>query len=72
MRKVVIGLVILLSFLILSQIAGVALAEEEENGEAHAATSDMEVCTSTIFLLVLVLIIIALIIMGNSRRAKKA
>lgn len=72
MRKAVVGLSILLSFLVLAQVAGIAIAEEEENGESHAETDDMTVCTSTIFLLVVALIIIALIIMGFSRRAKKA
>jgi hypothetical protein len=72
MRKAVLGLSILVSFLMLAQIAGVALAEEEDNGEAHVESDDMTVCTSTIFLLVVALIIIALIIMGFSRRARKA
>jgi hypothetical protein len=72
MKKAVVALSILLSFLVLSQTAGVALAEDEDNGETHGESDDMTVCTSTIFLLVLMLIIIALIVMGFSRKGRKA
>ena len=56
----------------LSQIAGLALADEEDDHDEHAEADDMSLCTSAIFLLVLVFIVITLIILGFSRREKKA
>jgi hypothetical protein len=56
MKKAVVALSILLSFLVLSQTAGVALAEDEDNGETHGESDDMT----------------ALIVMGFSRKGRKA
>ncbi len=72
MRKAVIALSLLLSFLLLAQLAGVGIAEEEEDGETHEGADDTTVCLSTIFLLVVMLIIIGLIVMGFSRKRRKA
>lgn len=72
MRKAVICMSLLVSFLVLSQMAGVVLADEENDHGAHEEADDMSLCTSAIFLLVLVFIVITLIILGFSRREKKA
>lgn len=72
MRKAVVGLSLLLSFLLLAQIAGVAVAEDEEEGEAHVGADDTTVCLSTIFLLLVMLIIVGLIVLGFSRKERKA
>jgi hypothetical protein len=72
MRKAAVSLSFLVMFLILAQTAGVVLGEDEDNGEAHDGADDMTLCTSAIFLLLLFLIFIALIVMGFSRKARKA
>jgi cell division protein FtsW (lipid II flippase) len=72
MRKTVVCLSLLVSFLLLSQISGVVLADEEDNHDTHEEADDMSLCTSAIFLLVLVFIVVMLIILGFSRKEKKA
>ncbi len=71
MRKVVICLSVLMSLLMLFQVTGSVLAEEEENHETHEGADDMSLCLSAVFLLVIVFIVIAAIVLGLSRRAKK-
>jgi hypothetical protein len=72
MRKAVIGVSLLISFLLLAQFAGVVVAEDEENGETHEGADDFTLCLSAIFLLLVMLIIIGLIVLGFSRRGGKA
>ncbi len=72
MRRAVVCLSILVSFLLMSQISGLVLAEEENGHDGHEDADDMSLCTSAIFLLVLVFIVIMLIILGFSRKGKKA
>lgn len=70
MRKAVVWLGILISFLLLSQISVSVLADEENDHEEHDEADDMSLCTSAIFLLVLVFIVVMLIILGFSRKKK--
>jgi len=72
MRRTVIGLSLLVSFLLLAQIAGVVLADEENDHDTHEESDDMSLCLSAIFLLVLVLIAISLIVLGFLRKGRKA
>ncbi len=72
MRRTAICLSLLVSFLVLAQIAGVVFADEENDDDTHEESDDMSLCLSAILLLVLVLIIISLIVLGFSRRQKKA
>ena len=70
MKKVFYALVILMSFLLVSEVAAVALAEGDEEGET-SHDEEMSLCLSAIFLLVLLLIAVALVVLGFSRKGRK-
>ncbi len=70
MRRTVVCLSLLVSFLLLAQIAGLVLADEEDEHDTHEGADDMTICMSAIFLLVLMFIVILLIILSFSRKKK--